>query len=126
MNDYRKAKKSYDLANHYYYRKKDYNKALINYVRSMIDGTRFTSSEEILFLIWDCYWCIWKYEQALAYANKSLEISAWYLPSMNLKGLILKEMWKTKESQELLKEYDEIIEKLKNQKLDLDAFYNKK
>jgi len=45
---------------------------------------------------------------------------------MNLKGLILKEMWKTKESQKLLKEYDEIIEKLKNQKLDLDAFYNKK
>lgn len=126
MNNYRKAKKSYNLGNHYYYRKKDYDKALVNYVRSMIQGTRFTSSEEVLFLIWDCYWCMGKYEQALAYANKSLEISAWHLPSINLKGLVLRKMWKIKESKEILNKHDEISEKIKNQELDLDAFYNKK
>lgn len=126
MNNSRKAHKAYQIWNYYFYRKKNYAKALVNYVRSIKPRSRFLLDEQVLYLIWECYWFLESYEESLAYANKSLEISSGHSDAWYLKWSVLIKMWREAEWNKIINEWNELDERTKNKELDLDAFYNKK
>lgn len=127
MNKRRKARKAEKIGNYHLHKKENFKKALDNYIRAIwyINSAQYLK-EVIYHDIAYCYENLGDYANAEKYILECLRIAPGYLNWKKYLWELYKIIWKDKESVKLLAECKSEEEKIKNQELDLDAFYNSK
>lgn len=126
MNKKRKARKAMQIW-YFYFWKNDYQKAVSNFLRAIWFKNSKQSLEETLYHdIAYCYENIDDFKNAEYYIKRCLEISPWYLNGKIFLWNLYVHMWKKEKWEQILKECDKEVEKIKNTSLDLDVFYNSK
>jgi len=116
----RRQRKSKKIGNHHYFKNNQF-KAIENYLRHI---NADCVDEDVYVRLGYCYRDLENLEKALYYTNKWLEVSGGYYDLIELKGLILVNLWREEEAKVFLDKIILIDEKNSKTELNLDAFYN--